>query len=234
MLSQEAVVPYFQPIVTLHKTCTIGYEVLLRCFFDGLPSNPGKLFKIAANLGCEIQLSEVIRKKGVSIGRALPPEYILFFNTEPREIFQKNLIKSLHEMRRADSRRAIVLEIHEKAVTDIESIKRLRSILDELDMGLAYDDFGAGQSRLIELSEVPPDYLKFDISLIRNIHTASQRKHQMVERLVKMSRDLGIRPLAEGIESQQELDVCIQLGFTYAQGFFFGKPTLISELNTHS
>jgi len=100
-------------------------------------------------------------------------------------------------------------------------------------MGLAYDDFGLGQSRLIELSEVPPDYLKFNMSLIRNIHTACQRKQQMVERLVKMAHDFGIHPLAEGIETKQERDVCIQLGFTCAQGFFFGRSTLISGLSKH-
>ena len=230
MLSQEEIVPYFQPIVTLDSTCTIGYEILARCFFKGLPSNPGELFKIAAKLGYEVQLSEIIRKKGVSLGKALPYEYILFFNTDPNEIFRENLIMSLYEMRRLDPRRNIVLEIHEKTITNIKSIKRLRSILSELNMNLAYDDFGSGQSRLIELSEVPPDYLKFDMSLIRNIHTACQRKQQMVERLVKMAHDFGIRPLAEGIESKQELDICIQLGFTNAQGFFFGGPTSINEL----
>ena len=69
---------------------------------------------------------------------------------------------------------------------------------------LAFDDFGVGQTRLVELSNTPPDYLKFDISLIRKIHLAPKRLHQMVSTFIKASHDLGILTLAEGIECAEE------------------------------
>ena len=72
--------------------------------------------------------------------------------------------------------------------------------------------------------EVPPDVLKFDISLVRNIHRASLKRRQMVLTLVSMVREFGIAPLAEGVESQDEADACLDLGFEYAQGYHFGRP----------
>ena len=92
-------------------------------------------------------------------------------------------------------------------------MKTLRAALNELDVRMAYDDFGAGQDRLLDLAEVPPDYLKFDARLIRDIHLAPPSRRQMVGVLVKMVRDLNIAPLAEGVESAEESETCQTLGF---------------------
>ena len=94
----------------------------------------------------------------------------------------------------------------------------------DLDIKLAYDDFGAGQARLVDLAKVPPDYLKFDIALIRGIHTASAQQRQLVDTLVRMVQDFGIAALAEGVECAEEAEVCREIGFDYAQGYYFGKP----------
>ena len=121
----------------------------------------------------------------------------------------------------------IVLEIHEAAVTQTSDSMRLlqgREFRGNINIGLAYDDFGAGQARLVELVEVPPDYLKFDIELVRGLSKASQERQKMVERLVQMTTELGIAALAEGIEEESDHEVCRQLGFGYCQGFLYGKP----------
>lgn len=94
-------------------------------------------------------------------------------------------------------------------------------------MSLAFDDFGAGQARLTELVEVHPEYLKFDMSLIRSIDQAPKDKVQMVRSLVHMAADLGIIPLAEGVETQGERDACVDIGFQLGQGYLFGKPVPI-------
>jgi len=79
------------------------------------------------------------------------------------------------------------------------------------------------------LAKTPPDFLKFDISLIRHIHLAPKRLHQMVLTFVKAAHDLGIKTLAEGIECHDEGETCRQLGFEYAQGYFYGRPSPIGE-----
>ena len=79
---------------------------------------------------------------------------------------------SLRELRELEPRRPLVLEIHEAAVTCGDEMKQLRAALADLQIGLAYDDFGAGQARLVELVDVPPDYLKFDMKLVQNLESA--------------------------------------------------------------
>src|SRR4030095_8836893 len=111
----------------------------------------------------------------------------------------------------------LTLEIHESAVADGPRMAEIRTALTKLNIGLAYDDFGAGQARLNELVESPPDYLKFDMSLIRDIHAASPQRQQLLASLVQMVRKLGIVSLAEGIESQPEAETCVQMGFDLAQ-----------------
>jgi len=124
----------------------------------------------------------------------------------------------------------MVLEIHEKTATQTQPMRELRAKLSDLNIGLAYDDFGAGQARLIELIEVPPDYLKFDMQLVQNIHAASAERQKMVARLVQMTAELGIIPLAEGVETREDHEVCVQMGFLCGQGFYYGRPAVASAL----
>jgi EAL domain-containing protein (putative c-di-GMP-specific phosphodiesterase class I) len=124
----------------------------------------------------------------------------------------------------------VVLEINEKAAADTNELPILRDSLEKLNIGLAFDDFGVGQTRLVELSKTPPDYLKFDISLIRKIHLAPKRLHQMISTFIKASHDLGILTLAEGIECSEESEVCRQIGFDLGQGYFFGRPAPINAI----
>ena len=71
---------------------------------------------------------------------------------------------------------------------------------------------------------MPPEILKFDISLIRDIHQSSHKHITMVQTLVSMVRDFGISPLAEGIEKDAEAEICREIGFELAQGYHFGRP----------
>ena len=81
----------------------------------------------------------------------------------------------------------------------------------------------AGQARLLELVEIPPDYLKFDMSLVRGIDRAPVTRVRMVRSLVTMVRSLDIACLAEGIETKAEYNTCKDLGFTHAQGYLLGR-----------
>jgi EAL domain-containing protein (putative c-di-GMP-specific phosphodiesterase class I) len=96
-------------------------------------------------------------------------------------------------------------------------------------MGLSYDDFGAGQARLLELVEVPPDVLKFDIQLIHDLPNASKERQRLVECLVKVTREMGILALAECVETPEELALCREIGFDLAQGFHLGHPAPIEH-----
>jgi EAL domain-containing protein (putative c-di-GMP-specific phosphodiesterase class I) len=226
LLHQRAVVPHFQPITRLSDLEVIGYEVLGRTTESKLPSNIGELFDIASQLGHAAELSAMIREAGVNIAAKELEGQWIFVNTHPVEVYAMNeLVSSLSSVHEASRSNRIVLEIHEKAAAEEGQMSGLRSSLSELGIALAYDDFGVGHTRLVELAKSPPDFLKFDISLTHQIHLAPKRLHQMVLTFVKAARDLGIATVAEGIECSEEYETCRQLGYDYGQGYLFGRPS---------
>ena len=231
LLIDRDVIPHFQPILKFSDMEVVGHEILGRISDECLPSNPSELLELAQSFGYDSDLSALFREVGVDIGKNLPGSPALFVNTTPMEVYKINTLleslKKIHDM--APSNR-IVVEINEKAITNKNEMSRLRNGLEKLNIGLAFDDFGAGQTRLVELAKAPPDYLKFDASLIHEIHLAPKRLHQMVSTFVKAAQDLGIGTLAEGIECSDEAKTCQQLGFNFAQGFFYGKPLPITEI----
>jgi EAL domain-containing protein (putative c-di-GMP-specific phosphodiesterase class I) len=230
LMTQRAVTPHVQPIITMEDRRMWGSEVLARSRFFGL-KDPHAMFSAARVLNLESELSRILREEGVRNSQVLPIEHALFVNTHPAEMDDLDLmIFSLSELREIEPRRPLVLEIHEAAVTCGEQMRELRASLKELRIGLAYDDFGAGQARLVELVDVPPDYLKFDMRLVQNLETASIERQRMLASLVKIVHELGITPLAEGIELEADHEICRQMGFTCAQGFLYGHPMLPQKL----
>jgi EAL domain-containing protein (putative c-di-GMP-specific phosphodiesterase class I) len=223
LVNGQGLIPHYQPIVKLSDAATVGFEVLARSQIPEFPT-PREMFDTAAQLDRETELSEASRVVGVAKGFGMPAEQTLFLNTHPTEQQGDRLIRSLEKLRESAPDQSLCLEIHEAAVTDLRATAELQRQLNDLEIALAYDDFGAGQARMLDLVEVPPDVLKFDISLIRNINNASPMRHKMVRTLVEMVRDFGISPLAEGIETSAEADTCLHLGFELAQGFYFGRP----------
>jgi EAL domain-containing protein (putative c-di-GMP-specific phosphodiesterase class I) len=230
LMAQRAVTPFFQPIVTMAAQEIVAYEVLARSRLFGLET-PKEMFGIAAELNLEVELSRMLRWEGVESGRAFAEPPHLFVNTHPRELVAPGLIESLEALRENYPSQRLTLEIHESAVTDGAQMAEIRAALIELNIGLAYDDFGAGQSRLNELVECPPDYLKFDMSLVRDIDSALPTRQQVVATLVQMVRKLGILALAEGVETEGESETCRQMGFDLGQGFFYGRPAPVPEFS---
>jgi len=231
LLTDRNVIPHFQPVLKFSDMAVVGYEILGRISDECLPSNPSELLELAQSLGYASELSALFREVGVDIGKSLPGSPILFVNTTPMEVYDINVLleslKKIHDMATSNK---IVVEINEKAITDTNEMSRLRNGLEKLNIGLAFDDFGAGQTRLAELAKAPPDYLKFDRSLIHQIHIAPRRLQQMVSTFVNAAQDLGIVTVAEGIECSDEAETCQQLGFNFAQGFFYSKPLPITEI----
>jgi len=110
-----------------------------------------------------------------------------------------------------------------------EAIAELRAMLLERNIALAYDDFGAGQARLLELAEAPPHYLKFDRRFVTGLDRASHAKRRLLHSLLGLARELLVRTVAEGIETPEESRACAEIGFTHAQGFAISRPQAIEE-----
>ena len=231
-LLREAVVTVeLQPIVRFPGAVVSAYEALGRGQHPALPRGPVDLFKIAGTMGAEVQLSQLLRRKAVELAKERPRVASLFLNTHPVELSRPGLVESMEELRALAPHLDLILEIHESALAQPESMAALRDRLSEINVGLAYDDFGAGQARLLELAEAPPHYLKFDRKFVTNIDKAPSSRRRLLASLVAAARELLVKTIAEGVENEAEAEVCAKIGFTHAQGFHFGRPVPIEELS---
>lgn len=226
LIENKMVVPAFQPIIDCATQSIHAYEILGRGTHPGLSRNPGPLFHIAESVnGLAMHLSGLFRDAGVAKAASFDTDAKFFLNIHPDELkYVRLLLLQMEKLRKLYPDLPLVLEIHEKAVTSTSEMKKICRELDNLDIELAYDDFGAGQARFIELIEAPAHYLKFDIGLVREIDKASKAKRNLVQSLVSLSRDMAILTLAEGLDRQEEVETCKELGFDFIQGFYFGKP----------
>jgi len=222
LIDSQAFVPLFQPIVSLPDRSTVAWEALTRGQHPDLPQDPGELFRIAAEVGLESEMSRAFRRKALKAVLSRDNVRVLFLNTHPEESIP-DVIDSAAELRRMAPRLEMVFEVHEKTLVDADTVRKLKTKLAEQRIQLAFDDFGAGQARLLEFAEVPPDYLKFDISFIHDIDRSPESKRLVLRSLVGAATDLGVKTLAEGVETEAEAQACIDLGFTHAQGYLFGR-----------
>jgi EAL domain-containing protein (putative c-di-GMP-specific phosphodiesterase class I) len=230
LLRGRLVTAVFQPIVSLPSGTLGGYEAFGRGRHPRLPEAPLDLFRIAAGIGAEAELSQLFRETALELVLLNGRCSTLFLNVHPSELEKPGLVAAVVEARQKVPHLRLTLEVHEGALADLESVDRLRTQLSRSGVGIAYDDFGAGQARLLELAEVPPHYLKFDMSFVRGIDAAPASRQRLLTSLVSVARDLLVYTVAEGVETAEEADVCMRIGFTHAQGFFFGRPRPIEEI----
>jgi EAL domain-containing protein (putative c-di-GMP-specific phosphodiesterase class I) len=232
LIDQSAVTMYFQPIVTLPGARVTACEALGRGRFPDLPESPVELFDLAGSLGPDVQaeLSRLFRRKAVELVKDRPEPPLLFVNTHPVELERPGLLESLEELRSFAPHVDLVLEIHESALAQTDFITWLRNRLLEINVGLAYDDFGAGQARLFELAEAPPHYLKFDRRFVTGLETAPVTRQRLVASLVAAARELLVKTIAEGVETEGEAAACVRAGFSHAQGYHFARPMPIEKL----
>lgn len=223
-LEGRGVETVFQPLVAVHSRQRVGFEALTRTRLTGPPAGPGGLFALAERHHRAGALSRALRRVALAAATGLPRvPSLLFLNVHPAEM--DDLPRNLAEVARTVPKPLrVVLEVHESAITeDLTMMRTLRDEIHRHGMGLAFDDVGAGRSRLREIADAPPDYVKLDRSLITDIDRSPARQ-QLLRGLLKATSELGIRAVAEGVETQQELDVCTQLGCELAQGYFLGPP----------
>lgn len=222
LLKRPALKPYYQPIVRLEDHERVGFEVLSRSNLIGLET-PDKMFRIAAQRTAEVELSIVCRHEGLRVGEGMGSDLKFYLNTHPAELKSTMLFESLTSMREDFPLMNIVVEVHEAAVASTDFLRDLRKVVTDLGMELAYDDFGAGQARLKELFDVPPDVLKFDVKFVNGLPFASPQQRATIQSLVRIVKDLNVTPLAEGVETAEEAACCFELGFCLAQGYLFGR-----------
>ena len=126
---------------------------------------------------------------------------------------------------------SIVLEITEGLLLDdthgvLEHLEALR----EAGIGVSLDDFGTGYSALAYLHKYPIDFVKIDQSFVRALAPASKH-HALCKAIVHMAHELGMKVVAEGVETEEQRDLLLAAGCDYAQGYLFSRPVPADELD---
>jgi EAL domain-containing protein (putative c-di-GMP-specific phosphodiesterase class I) len=223
LIEAGAVEMVFQPIVDLRTRSILAYEALARGTHPQLSANPATLLALAEQCDLVVEMSRMFARRAVMSSTHLPRGVKLFVNMHAQELTHPDLFDALSELAALAGDRQVVLEIAEASVTDVSAMGKNREAFMSLGLQFAYDDFGAGQARLLELADIPPDYLKFDRAMIEGIEAATPRQ-EMVSALLRVVRRLGVRVIAEGVETELVAAICQRLGCDLGQGYLFGRP----------
>ena len=209
----------YQPIVSWSEKRVYAYEALLR---SRAPlGNPGMMLAAAETLGRLHELGRGIR--GAVAGTAADvAEARLFVNLHTLDLNDEALMSGEEPL--STFAHNVVLEITERA--SLDHIKALPARLRQLrDMGyqIALDDLGAGYAGLTSLAQLQPEVVKLDMSLVRDIDK-DETKRKLVGTMVKLSRDMGMAVVVEGVETVGERDALLTLGCDLFQGYLFARP----------
>lgn len=211
----------YQPIVDLPVqnrggSKILGYEALAR--FPYAP--PPVWFESAASHGLRLDLELVAIEASIAGFTPDQTTGFLAINLSDMPLVSSRLREALVGV---DPGR-VVLELSESAVIrNYEQTKRHIEALQNLGFRLAIDDVGAGEIDMWHMLRLNPDFIKIDLSLVRDLHN-EPRNRALIRGVAAMGQDLGIMVIAEGIESFQEEEKLLEIGVTYGQGYRYGKP----------
>ncbi len=168
-------------------------------------------------------LGRRIRHLALERYRPSSDEHLLFVNLHAQELFDPQLLDTRDLLRKRASR--VVLEVteHENIENHADLLPRIQA-LRELGFRIAVDDVGSGYSGLTSIVSLQPEFIKLDMSLVRGIDGSFVRQ-RIVRAMTSLSRELGTRVIAEGIETEAEYCTLRELGCDWMQGFLLGRPT---------
>ena len=232
-VEREELVVNYQPIYTLATGRIEGVEALARWHHSTLGEvSPGKFIPLAEEIGLIDKLSEQVMRLACreigslkkEIGDAMPLS--MSVNLSCRQFAQPTLVKVIENIleETSFSPRDLKLEITESVFFEhseraVEMLNRLRDLGTQIDI----DDFGTGYSNLGYLMKLPLSNLKIDQSFVSMID-ADGDNDDIVRAIVTLARNLGLRVIAEGVETESQLKKLKQLECEAGQGYLFAAP----------
>jgi EAL domain-containing protein (putative c-di-GMP-specific phosphodiesterase class I) len=209
----------FQPIVDLRDGRIIAAEALARISMKPTRSPAWWIGEAwAVGLGAELELAAL--RTALAHLEQLPREVLLTVNVSPRAFVSPKLIETMGGVPPG----RVVVEVTEDApVQDYDVFEDGMRQLRARGVRLAIDDAGAGFSSLGGILRLAPEFIKLDISLIRTI-ASNEAGRATASALIRFASDIGAEIIAEGIESQTQLQALRGLGVVYGQGFYLARP----------
>jgi EAL domain-containing protein (putative c-di-GMP-specific phosphodiesterase class I) len=230
-LAERAFVFHHQPIVDLARKEIVAYEALCRGTLDKLRF-PDVIFGLAERCAKVWELGRVLRdvaaanldaelgRRRTASGRAPA----LFLNVHPDDLDDPVFLEQLLSEPMLKHAHSVVIELTERAaIHDYRRVKAFFGTLRRQGYRLAIDDLGSGYAGLTSLAELEPDFIKYDMALVRDVHQ-HPIKARLLRRMNEFAAEIGSVTIAEGVEHGEERDALLDAGCRWMQGYLFARP----------
>ncbi|MDA8361504.1 MAG: bifunctional diguanylate cyclase/phosphodiesterase [Gammaproteobacteria bacterium] len=245
-LHENRIVPAYQPIVSLKDGVVVGEEALARLRLpNGRLLAAEEFIEVSRQLQLTYKIDQSVIRATLErcmAARREPRAMTHFVNISGNLLRHPDAVQELLELVRGycktcqtegQDRRALVLELTERELFgDIAHAKAMLLPFVEAGLKLALDDFGHGYSSFQYLADLPFSFLKIEGSLIQRLTERTTRK--IVEGIQRIATELGIRTLAEGVETPEIARIVEDLGIDWAQGFLYDKARPGDLPNAHA
>jgi diguanylate cyclase (GGDEF)-like protein len=226
-IEQRELVVQYQPIIDLATGATVSVEALVRWNHPGRGRIPPLEFiPLAEETGLILPLGRYVMEEACSRVGERHPDLRVQVNLSALELEHPDLIESITDVieRTGIAPGRVVLEVTETllvkdAVRGVETLQQLR----DLGVRIALDDFGTGYSSLSYLRNLPLDSLKIAREFVEGL-AFSEHDAAFVRLIVGLAKTIGLKVVAEGIETREQLDMLREMGCDLGQGYYFAKP----------
>lgn len=226
----------YQPLVNVTDKAIIGVEALLRWNNPALGEiSPDEFIPVAERTGLIVNIGRYVIEEALSQLRewqGCQGDFKLAINLSPRQFRDPDLVEFINRtMQQAEiSANALELEITEGVLMSGHAyIDNTLEALSKMDLGIAMDDFGTGYSSLSYLRRYPFNILKIDRSFISDI-TTDPADRELISATIAMAHNLGLKVVAEGVETEEQFEYLHGLNCDHAQGYLFSMPVSASEI----
>ena len=240
-LERSELMLHYQPVVEVQGTTTVGVEALIRWAHpdQGMVA-PGRFIPVAEESGLIIPIGAWVLEQACNQLRHWHdrggdrPQGSVEVNLSARQIDDPQIVATIEEIlyRTGLPPEHLTLEITESALMkDAAAALVVLRALKELGVFLAIDDFGTGYSSLSYLQRFPLDILKVDRMFVHELGQDAGGD-EIVSAVISLAHALGLEVVAEGVETEQQLEILQALSCDFAQGYLFSRPVPASELRS--
>ena len=226
LIQNDRFIYHFQPIVDVHNGNIIAYEALMRTD-EEIGLNPLEVLDAAEVFDKFADLERTTFGHILARVRSQADEFEgkrIFINTIPGHFLTKVEVRDFRK-EYGDLLKNVTIEITESQTISPDEIDRISHFAgEEFTNDIAVDDYGMGHSNIVNLLEYKPQIVKIDRYLVSNIQN-DHNKQLFVRNLIEFASENGIKVLAEGVETSEELKCVIGFGVDYAQGYYLARPS---------
>jgi EAL domain-containing protein (putative c-di-GMP-specific phosphodiesterase class I) len=229
LLASGSVSVVFQPIVSVATGSCTACECLIRGDREGVPVEAESLLSAARVLGVSHELDLAAWRAALQNGRALMQNGLaLFLNFTPSSVhnstFDVRKTKAMCREMGVDMSQLVFELTEAEKVQDFAFLKCVMEEYRAEGAKIALDDLGSGYSSILRLADLRPDYVKLDQRLVHGAF-GDRLRSVLLKAVTEASRELDIRVVAEGVETEDDLKFCADIGVDLVQGYFLARPS---------